>query len=66
MPLFLVAECPKCKTKTLDVQVGKKSTCRQTHCRLCDTTFDYSAWLLRKTADGSTFHQIDLFERTRR
>ncbi len=62
MPTLLTAQCPKCKVNTLDVQVGRKSTCRLTHCRLCDSYYDYSAWVI-KTTPGATFTEVELHER---
>jgi DNA-directed RNA polymerase subunit M/transcription elongation factor TFIIS len=59
----ITAQCPKCQG-VLHVQVGRKSTCRQTRCGGCGARYDYSAWLIKKTSD-KTFHQVDLFEVTR-
>jgi len=58
----VTADCPSCKTKTLDVIVGRKSTERTIRCPLCKNVYSYSAWVLKTTENGSTFHQVDLIK----
>jgi hypothetical protein len=59
MANILTAKCPFCKTNTLDVTVGRKSTVRTVRCPLCHRNFEYSCWV-RKRAGRATFHQVDL------
>lgn len=59
MPTFVVAQCDACKAKCLDVQVGRKSTEREVHCRLCGARWSYSAWRLKSPKPGVDLTQIE-------
>lgn len=57
---WLTTDCPTCKGRSLDVQIGRKTSTKEARCGLCRAAFTYSAWVISKTPER-TVHQIDLF-----
>ena len=68
MKTEILAKCPACD-HSLRVIIGRKSTARETSCKHCGASYDYSAWQLAtpRSDNGGvslrSFYEVELHPR---